>query len=262
MATITNEDMLINANTDNVLISILHNFSTTYIIDVCRNSINNRLRLYNTPMPGLGAIEQNFKNLENNFNDYSQKETIMQIREDTYNTIISILCEYYNLTYTPDDDTNTYAVAYFLYDFLVSNFTNNLINFYVNYILSKKEEIYKNYTINMTKEELNNTSDYNKIIYNSPLLKYIYLNIATILDNISQEDIKLTDIMKYSNIDKNAFILLNNIIIENNNVFKDHFKIFLDNANTRSNLITIIKLQLHKYAVNDIDSIIPKFIKK
>ena len=137
-----NNEMLANANTDNALAAILSNFDTGYVLDVVRDSINRRFRPYSTGMPGMASIETTFKTILNGVEDSSQKLQIMDTRARTYNEIITILCQYYNLTYVPNEDTDDYAVAYFLYDILVSNYTSTIINFFTRYIIENKDNIY------------------------------------------------------------------------------------------------------------------------
>ena len=138
----TNGEIITNANSDNMLSQILGNFETQYIIDVVRDSINMRFRPYSIGLPGLNAIEQNFQNIINGVDDYSQKQKTMEVREQTYQQVIDIICEYFNLSYTPNDDTDIYAIAYYLYDLLVANFTATIVNFFTIYILRNQEVLY------------------------------------------------------------------------------------------------------------------------
>ena len=252
----TNNEMLANANTDVALANILSNFDAGYILDIVRDSINRRFRPYSTAMPGLNSFEANFKNLMEATDDSSQKRLIMETRARTYNDIINILCQYYNLTYSPNEDTNDYAVAYFLYNILVANYTSTIVNFFVRYIYENKENIYAAASAEskITKDD---TSSYSKKIYNDPKMGYIHTNIAKIMDDISVSDITLPQIIHYGYGDPNCEMLLGNCIIENGHLFMEHFTPILQNPGTRADLITNVRLALQKYANADMSIIVP-----
>ena len=260
MQNVTTGEILTNVNTDNMLGSILSNFETQYITDIVRDSINMRFRPYNIGMPGLNAFEQRFQTIVANLDDYSQKQQTMQVRENTYNEIISIVCQYYNLTYTPNDDIDVYAVAYFLYDLLVSNFSATIVNFFTNFIVRNQEELYKQIAPNISKETTNN---YSKKMYNNNHLGAIHSFLSVVMDNISVMDIKLQDILQYSVTDINEINIIGFTITDNNDIFKDHFVPFLKNSSTRSDLITCVKLSLQQYATSDyISSIGESIVRK
>lgn len=260
MQNVTTGEILTNVNTDNMLGSILSNFETQYITDIVRDSINMRFRPYNIGMPGLNAFEQRFQTIVANLDDYSQKQQTMQVRENTYNEIISIVCQYYNLTYTPNDDIDVYAVAYFLYDLLVSNFSATIVNFFTNFIVRNQEELYKQISPNISKETTNN---YSKKMYNNNHLGAIHSFLSVVMDNISVMDIKLQDILQYSVTDINEINIIGFTITDNNDIFKDHFVPFLKNSSTRSDLITCVKLSLQQYATSDyISSIGESIVRK
>lgn len=251
-----NNEMLVNGNTDIALSNILSNFDTGYILDIVRDSINKRFRPYATGMPGLNAIEMNFRNLESGTDDSSQKRKIIETRARTYSEIINILCQYYNLTYIPNEDTDDYAVAYFLYDILVANYTSTIINFFVRYIHENKDNIYAAASADnkITKDD---TSSYSKKIYTDPKMGYIHSNIAKIMDNIAVSDITMDKIVHYGYGDPNCERLLGMCVNENSHLFLEHFAPILQNPSTRADLITAVRLALQKYSNADMSIIVP-----
>ena len=253
----TNGEILTNVNTDNMLSAILGNFDTNYIVDIVRDSINMRFRPFNTGMPGVIAFEQNFNQIINNLEDYSQKQRTMEVRERTYQEIINVICQYYNLTYNPDDNINTYSVAYYLYDLLVSNFSATIINFFTNYIVRNQDALFEQ--LAATKESLNN---YSKKIYSNSHLSFIHSNLSKVMDNIGDLDITMSDLIRYGSDDQTSQSLLGSTIIENNNIFRDHFVSFLKNYSSRSELITCVKLALQQYATADMAVINNAIIRK
>lgn len=255
----TNGEIITNINSDNMLSAILANFDTQYVIDIIRDSINMRFRPYNIGMPGLNAMEQNFQTIMSGLEDYSQKQRTMDVREATYAEIIDILCQYFNLTYTPNEDTDTYSVAYYLYDLLVANFSATIINFFTIYIVRNQEELYKQIAPNVTKDITNN---YSKKMYNNQHLGIIHSFLSTVMDNISVMDITLEDILNYSVSDLNEINIILTTILDNNNLFNDYFVCYLKDYSTRTDLITAVKLALQKYATSDMAMIAGEAIIK
>ena len=91
-----------NINTDSATASILDNLSIDYIYHIVMDSINMRFRPYSTPMPNIPyAFEQNFKLQAEAVP--SAQDQIAQKREEVYLRIIEILCNAYNLSYSPSD---------------------------------------------------------------------------------------------------------------------------------------------------------------
>ena len=121
-----------NVNTDYAIANILNQLSFDYIYHIVNDSLNMKFRPYSAPMPNIPySLEQNFKMQLDAVP--SSRDDILQKREEANLTIIKILCDYYNLSYNASDDV--YSDAFYLYKFLVSDFTNTVVLFYVNYII-------------------------------------------------------------------------------------------------------------------------------
>lgn len=246
----TNGAILTNANINFMLGEILSNFNTSYIVDVVRDSINMRFRPFNTGMPGISAFEESFNRILNDLEDYSEKQKILDVREATYSNIIDILCRYYNLSYTPDENIDTYSVAYYLYDLLVANFTATIINFFTNFVVRNQDMLFNQ--LNVSKEDLNN---YSKKMYNNSHLSFIHSNLSRVLDNIADIDITMADLIEYGCLDQTAMSLLGYTITENGNIFREHFVPYLKNSSSRADLITSVRLALQQFATADMSVI-------
>lgn len=253
----TNGEILTNVNIDNMLGSILSNFDSKYIIDIVRDSINMRFRPFNVGMPGINAFEQNFQNIINSLGDYNQKQRVYEVREQTYQEVIRVLCEYYNLSYNPDENIDIYSVAYYMYDFLVANFSASIINFFTNFIVRNQDMLFAQ--INPSKENLNN---YSKKVYGNTHLGFIHSNLSVVMDNITDMDINIQTLLEYAATDRSCQQLFMYTIIDNNNLFKDHFVPFLKNYSSRTELITSVKLALQEYSTADATLINEAIIRK
>lgn len=256
MNTPSNNEMLSNVNTDNILRDVLANFDTYYIIDIIRNSITMRFRPYNTALPGLNAIEMRFQMMLQQFTDEDHRNQIMEKRSIIYDEIIAVLCKYFNLTYKPNEDIDNYSVAYSLYNVLVSNFTGTIISFFVNYIVTNQDTIFQ---VLNTEENKNDINTYSKKIYSgiSVKLAVIHSHITTVMDNIAVSDIRMEDILRYGGSDPQCSAIILNTIIENSGVFAEHFAPYLRSNRTRAELITNVKLRLQQFATADINIIAP-----
>ena len=80
-----------NINIDNQLAGILSQFGDDYVMDIVKDSINNRFRIYDLPRPNIAnAFEITFKDLTDGFT--SNTDEILNTRNRVYNNIINIIC--------------------------------------------------------------------------------------------------------------------------------------------------------------------------
>ena len=78
-----------NVNIDNQLAGVLSQFSDDYIIDVVKDSLNNRFRIYSLPGPNVvAAFESTFKQLTDGFS--SNTDEILETRRRVYANIINV----------------------------------------------------------------------------------------------------------------------------------------------------------------------------
>ena len=254
-----NENTSTTIVTDAALTSILSHFETPYIVDLIKNAIDYKFRPYDAAPPTINSIENHFKLALQYCADDIQFEKINSSREETYKEIINIVCMNYNLSYNITEDKDIYSCAYYLFDFFVYKFTNNLYSFYINYIIQNKDYLYDHLNLNLVKKNKDSATVYGKKLYeNNNKLAIIHANIIDVLDNISVFDITIEDLL-YTSIpdpnDKKISDFILSIVTDNGNVFRDYFASLLSNPNTRADVITNVKLKLQEYAtVNNLIS--------
>ena len=91
-----------NVNIDNQLAGVLSQFNDDYIIDVIKDSLNNRFRIYSLPSPNVvAAFESTFKQLTDGFS--SNADAICETRKRVYMNIINVICDFYGLTFNDND---------------------------------------------------------------------------------------------------------------------------------------------------------------
>lgn len=233
-----------NVNIDNQLAGILSQFGDDYIMDIIKDSLNNRFRIYDLPAPNVvNAFEITFKDLTDGFT--SNTDEILSTRKRVYTNIINIICDFYNFTFNQYDDTDYFSAAFWLYDIFVSNFTNSLIQFYTLYLIREA------YSLNsaLGLEELNKANEttymYSRKLFKDPKIAGIHCNLEYVIDQISNFDIKLSDILNVT-YTPNIANYINSIIIDNTGLFfKNHYESFIYGKEA-ADILTQIKLNLQQ----------------
>lgn len=229
----------IGINTDRDISAILSNYSEEFISDYMQNALTKyKFRPFNTRMPNFPYIlEQQFIGIKDNYSG-AQPELIEQTRLKTYQSIIDAICRQYNLAITTDiPDEFIYSVAYVLYQIFVSEFSDNLIGFFIRYLVSNKDSL-----INaLTDEQRAVKSAYSKKAYNSQNDIIVYENIDNILDIIASLDIDLRTYLLFTGGESAAIIA--NYISDTMDIYKVHLASYIKHPDTRIDMITSIKIR-------------------
>lgn len=243
----TNNKIISNINADKALASVLSNFDSNYITHIVSDSLDMKFRPYSNSLPGVYSIESSFKSLLNSVEESSAKENILDVREKTYLEIIDIICNYYNIQFNPPEDIDLYSAVYWIYNFFVSDFTNTLLNFYINYIMKEKDGLYSYLNLDNCKKDKDSATVYSKkVCASDEKISIIHANIETVLDAISGFDIGFQNLVLYSvgnNEQLSTFLLSSTADI--NDVFKYHFASLLQ-TQYRADIITCVKLGLQQ----------------
>ena len=242
-----NNKIISNINADKALASVLSNFDSNYITHIVSDSLEMKFRPYSNSLPGVYSIESTFNNLLNNIEEPGARQNILEVRENTYLEIIDIICKYYDIQFNPSEDIDLYSAVYWIYNFFVSDFTNTLLNFYINYILKEKDGIYSYLNLEKNKKDKDSTTIYSKKVCGTDeKISIIHANIETVLDAISSFDIGFQNLVLYSignNEQLTSFLLSS--IVDINDVFKYHFASLLQ-SQYRADIITCVKLGLQQ----------------
>ena len=200
--------LIYNFASENELAVVLGHFSQDYITTIVQTNLDNRLRIYNGKIPNaVYSIEQDFKATSENYPD--SLTDIEYCRGTTYSNIINILSNYYDLEITIPENTDLYSVAFILYRLLVSDFSNNLVNFITNYIIKERNFLYEGLNLSELKKNKDSSTLYSKKIYKNNKIAAIHANLEKVVDYISGFDITLDQILNVIYTDKNliSFIL-------------------------------------------------------
>ena len=225
--------------TDQALADILSNFSPEYIQDIIQKAFMYKFRPFENRMPNfVYTIEQQYIGIRDNYAGPSP-ELIESDRESTYYMMLETICKNYDLI--PDMDNippeSIYSLCYLLYQILLSEFTERLVGFYSNYILTHQAELVSA----LPDEKKNIKSSYSKKVYVDPVQICIYENIVDILDNIASLDIPFYNLLAAIS-DENTANFITNYISDAGDMYKNHFARYIYDPTTRSQMITRIKL--------------------
>lgn len=236
---------------DSEIVSIISNFSDDMIMDIIYKNSLNKFRPYQHYVGNLiGAIENTFKLNQENFPQF-QKETLER-RNELYLNILSYLCSTNGLTLEIDENTDLYSLAFVLYDFIISKFTINMINFFANYIIHESNSLFEYLNLRELKKNKDNSSSYSKKIFKgNSKLATIHANLEIVMDNICAFDIDLVALVSMSTLDQNITSFITNNIGEVTNLFKSLFVPYIKGPN-RAVIITLVRMRLQELeAVTD-----------
>lgn len=153
---IANSNMY-NICTENEISVILSHFNREYVFNIIRDNITQRFRYSQLRMPNIVASFENyFKQLKTMYTDLDQIREIEDARISTYKEIISILSNEFQFQFNYDEIQDYYSAAFYLYSFLVSDFSSNLVTFFSNFILKERNNIYESFNLNDLKKNKDN----------------------------------------------------------------------------------------------------------
>lgn len=232
-------------DTDAGIGSILSNLDSDYIIHVVDDSLSKKFRPFDEPMANMvDVLERQFITILNNAPDYTEK--VKEVRKMTYIEIITRIINYYDLDLTIDlsetDEENIHTIAKLLYDVFIARFTDNMINFFVTYIIDNADNIYTYLKSmdNITRPRDNGAYARNNFLDEKFIL--IHANANMVIYNIAGYDINLSTLFKYF-FNPQVSNYFNTIIQDKNDIYKYHYASYIK-SNFGPEVITRIKLEL------------------
>ena len=230
-------------DTDQALGTILSNFSSDYILHVVQDSLSIKFRPFSDEMPNIcDILERQFAAVYANAPDYIDQ--VSYTRSETYQEIIRIICNYYNLEFTgvfeDIEDNELYGIARTLYDIFVSRFTMYCMSFFTRYIVDNKEDIYNMINNN---PEANRTKEYAKKVVDDSIMLLIHANINNIILAMPTFDISLNQLLQYF-CDTATYNRLSSLLVDRGDIYKNYYASYITNPKTTAEMITSIKLSL------------------
>lgn len=237
-----------NITTENQISVILSHFSRDYIFDVIENNIKGRFDFMQNKPNVIASYEAYFKQLSMQYTADLDIQNINQTREDIYIEIIELLSNKFNISLDLTNIQDYYSVAYYLYSFLISDFKNNLVSFFTNYIIREKNAIYEALNLSEYKKNKDTTTLYNKKIYKNIKLAIINANLELVLKNICAFDIDFNTILNCIYQDKNMVKYIQSIMTPNVDFFKEQYVPFIF-SNLNPMLTTAIRINIQQQSM-------------
>lgn len=232
---------------------ILAHFDSDYIMHTLEDKLDNIDYTSSLIEPNfVGSFESNFKLMQEQYPGDSQNIRI--VREEVYRKIITLLCNRFNLEFNTVDDTiDLYSAAYYLYDFLVCNRNTTMINFFTAFIINNKDTLFSMLNIEDVRKAKDSSAAYGKRVYTDPKYSVISANIPTIINFISNMDIRLINIFQSVYVDIKLVQFMDNAFADKGNFFKDYYCSPVNNPELMPIIITNIRLSLQNL-VGDISA--------
>lgn len=240
---VSQNNHIFNIVSENQIATILSHFNSDYIMSSIIEKINTR-NFYSMNNPNVVySYELNFQQIKSFYpNDI---QNIDSVRLQTYQEIIDIICRHHNLSFTIDTQVDYYSAAYYLYDFLVSNFLNYIVSFFVKYLVAEKSRLYDYIVSRGTERDMG----YSRKIYKDNKIATISSNLDIALDYIKGLDIPLHVIIS-SLYPTEIANFLNQIIGPVGDFYKDIYVATFNDALMMPEIVTGIRLELQaKYGV-------------
>lgn len=241
---------------DNEISSIIGNFSTDMIYDIVETRYNNRFRPYQLYVGNLvNAIDQNFKFQLSAIPMHAEELT--QSHNMILRTIMEKVCSLNNLSISLDrnnpENVDLYSLVYFLYDFFISRYTLNIINFFSNFIIKEQNAIVESINIAESKKSSNKDlgSNYSrKMFKNNTNLALIHANLEKVIANICGMDIDMETFIYASTFDSNITKLLCSYTKEVISVFQSQFVPCVKDPICGPVILTMIRLRLQELSAD------------
>lgn len=240
---------LYNMNSEFTITELLSHFDSDIIIDIMRDKLSGN-RYKTLPEPNIiSSFEENFKRMNEEFPGDSQNINTIRVR--VYREIIETICEAYNLQFNYlDESIDLYSAAYYIYDFLICNYSKILVNFFTSFIMNNSDSLYKNLNLESLKKSKDSSTIYGKSVYDTPKYALISANLEKVIKYISTLDITLNNIFSSTYVDIKIVEFLDNIVADKGNFFKDYYCSVLDKIEILPIVLTDIRLQLQNYLGN------------
>jgi len=247
-------------DTDYGIGTILSRFDSEYITNLIKTSIEQKFRPFSEPMPNMVAVlSRQFKGILDNSPDY--KDQVLKVEIETYQEIIQMICNHYNLSFdnTTDDlyGDNLRTLAFILYDIFVARFTDSIIGFYVSYINRNADHIYSYLSNDVEAKKARENSNVAQKMYTNPKFALIHANLNQVIINMSSYDIPFTELLKYLT-DYNTAAKISQYIVDNGDIYKYHFASYVMNPDTMSGILTSVKLALQSETISNVNVNIKK----
>lgn len=213
-----------NIEAENACASLLSQFNSQYIFDICRWGLMNREVPSIIEKPNIvNSAEMCFNQMKITYP--TDVPNITEVRDTTYIEIIDYLCKNDNFEFIDQGEETHMPLAQLLYYFLVCGYNRCLIGFFTAYIYDNKYDLYESLKIGDLKKSKDTSTIYNKKFFKKDLrLGLIIANIEYVISSICGNDIPFEQIIKYVFPDLSTGSILLNSLRPVDDVFSKYKK--------------------------------------
>lgn len=233
-------------DTDAGIGTILSHFSSEYVNHVVQDSLSMRFRPFiQYPMPNMvDVLERQFFVIGEHTKDY--KENVSDVRVETFEEIIQIICKYYNLEFTGDFDSmspeDVHGVARAMYDIFISQFTDYMISFFVSFIINNADDIVSYLKNDPSAVKPKENGLYTSANYIDSKFILIHANINQVIYNMAAYDIPLQTLLNY--FDPLLATSLGSLLADRGDIYKNYYASYILDSRYSASVLTEIKLRL------------------
>lgn len=236
---------------DREIASIIGNFSSGMIMNTLHNILNDPDRLrYHSIGNLVIAYETDYNATIIQYPDHAKE--LAQARQETYEAIINKLCDHFHLSVNLNGNMDIFSVASKMYQFLVSDFPQNVVNFYYNLMIREKNNIYHRYDLEAFKKAKDSSAIYSKKVYKTTdnKLWLIHTNLDTIITEMYAQDITLEQVIELCYMENKVLSkFLSSFLFENQNFYQNFIIPYMNGIN-RPSVITYIRLRLQPMIID------------
>lgn len=249
MSSFNANSQIYNVVTENELSEVLSHYNSEFIFSIVDDAMKKRFTTVPlTAVPNVvAAWEQNFKAIMATYGMDSKSE-VMRVREETYNEIIEMICKEFDLNFTIDDSIDKFSAALHLYNLFVCNFTENLVEFFANFIYKERTALFDALGLAEYKKNKDSSTIYGKKVFKDIKIAIINANIDMVISQICAMDIPFYTIISLicgNNSELKKYYL--SIISSDTNFFTKAYVPSM-NSDIRPELITSIRFRLQDIA--------------
>lgn len=228
------------------LTEALSHFDSQYIFDIINDKIDNLDFASVLEEPNVvTSFEETFKMMNENFP--GDADNIRDIRDQVYIDVIDTLCKRFNLSWNDQDDNiDHYTLAFYLYDFLVSNRNTIMVNFFTAFIMNNKDSLVRVLDVTDYQKSRDTSAVYGRRIYDDQGYGVISANMTKVINYIATIDITLYNIFQSIYTNQEVLYFLDNAVADKGNFFKDFYCSVLDQPDILPIVITNIRLALQR----------------
>ena len=240
---------------------LLSHFDSNYIFDIINDKLDSidYSSVLNEPNVVI-SFEENFKIMNDQYPGDSHN--IREIRNQVYSDIIGLLCKRFNLQFNEaDDNIDRYTAAYYLYDFLVCNRNNYMVNFFTSFIINNKESLCRFLNLDEYRKAKDSAAAYGKRIYDDQKYGVISANMPKVINHIATLDISLLNVFQSTYTSPEVIAFLDNAIADRGNFFKNFYCDIFNQPEIMPIVITNIRLALQKIVGDISQSSIHEFMQ-